>query len=372
MFFFVFLFITVKSCPYLDAQKQSKPVSLLEEFLSLPVKAESLPEAHQDWTSADLPQLITAVLKNDQQLAVEALSADGSALTARDEGRFSAFDWAVALGKQDMVDFFLNSGVTPQPPAGETLPYPPLHIACLQNHSAIVKKLLEHVTDIDLVSSKGLTALAHAADEGHVQVVELLVQGGADVNQRERTSRLQLPLVAMLAMRGEAVLVDVLLRKGADPAAKTTGGHTGLMFACAYRYKHTVASLVAASSAESSGWLDWVDKTGASALLYTLRGPPAGPGPTRSAGRPDGTARKKRREATSKYDEVASVQETVAALLKAGVSVKSQELSYAVDNKQLEVLELFAASPQSLTHLTTTEKARLKAVSAGHSAKEEL
>ena len=73
----------------------------------------------------------------------------------------------------------------------------------------------------------GMTALLHAAREGHIEAVRALLAGGADVNQPtggDRTS----PLL-MAALNGQYDLAMLLLEHGADPnLAASTDGATPL------------------------------------------------------------------------------------------------------------------------------------------------
>ncbi len=73
----------------------------------------------------------------------------------------------------------------------------------------------------------GMTALLHAAREGHIEAAVALLDGGADVNQvsdGDRTSAL-----LMAALNGQLDLALILLEAGADPdLAASTDGATPL------------------------------------------------------------------------------------------------------------------------------------------------
>ena len=73
----------------------------------------------------------------------------------------------------------------------------------------------------------GMTALLHAAREGHIEATAALLEGGADVNQLSAADRTS-PLL-MATLNGQFDLALVLLEHGADPdLAASTDGATPL------------------------------------------------------------------------------------------------------------------------------------------------
>ena len=60
----------------------------------------------------------------------------------------------------------------------------------------------------------GMTALLHAAREGHIETVEALLDGGADINQVAGDG---MSALALAAINGQFDLAMVLLERGADP-----------------------------------------------------------------------------------------------------------------------------------------------------------
>jgi len=77
-------------------------------------------------------------------------------------------------------------------------------------------------------STFGMTALHVAASKGHIEIVELLLANGSDIEAKEETGRT--PLHAA-AFRGHAVVVEALLAKGANVNALTHDGKTPLDWA---------------------------------------------------------------------------------------------------------------------------------------------
>ncbi len=82
----------------------------------------------------------------------------------------------------------------------------------------------------DLIGGHGgLTALLHAAREGHTGTVRALLEGGADVNQVSGGDRTSPMLIAMI--NGHFDLALELFEAGADPALASAAGATPLFAA---------------------------------------------------------------------------------------------------------------------------------------------
>ena len=101
-----------------------------------------------------------------------------------------------------------------------------------------VRKLLELGTDPDRPISHG-SALAHAARGGHSQVVELLLDSGADIEGGNGLSPL-----ACAARKGLDKIVRLLIERGADIEADTGGPGTALFQSSAQGHLSTVRLLL--------------------------------------------------------------------------------------------------------------------------------
>lgn len=114
--------------------------------------------------------------------------------------------------------------------------------------------------------------LIKAAEMGKMRLVRLLVEGGAQVN--ERNQRGETPLLATCrALRsdqsGNATslrLILFLLRHHADPNAQDKFGRTPLMYACMERAGAEVAAALISAGADPS----MEDYAGGSALVYSI------------------------------------------------------------------------------------------------------
>ena len=113
-----------------------------------------------------------------------------------------------------------------------------LHEASFRVAPGVVRLLLDHGLDVNARSTLGLnplhliweysysegwTPLHYAAQRGCVEVAQVLLDYGADVNMPDQSHWTALHLSAFYE---HLQVVDILLRRGANPHARTIEGHT--------------------------------------------------------------------------------------------------------------------------------------------------
>ena len=104
----------------------------------------------------------------------------------------------------------------------------PLGLASFFNHDAVVRLLLARGARVDAASSNGMRVmpLHSAAAARSVLIARLLLERGAPVNARQGTSGLGFTPLMEAALNGQPEMVDLLLEHGADRNMRDDEGQT--------------------------------------------------------------------------------------------------------------------------------------------------
>jgi RNA polymerase sigma factor (sigma-70 family) len=149
--------------------------------------------------------LLKAARAGDVERVATLLKADPRLLVARDPMGNTALIMAVNSGHHALADLLFDAGVDPG-----------LHeAAAIGDISRVAAALERHPEHLDTDSPEGFTPLALAAHFGHVEVMRLLIDHGADVNRRATHRIAVTPLHAALFGRQVAAAL-LLIERGAD------------------------------------------------------------------------------------------------------------------------------------------------------------
>ena len=125
----------------------------------------------------------------------------------------------------------------------------PVHYACAFGDSEVLEYIIQHSTEAPSAIfghktvNSGTTPLHYAARNGHLDVVQTLAKGGADVNARDCKGWTPLHYACF---RGFADVAELLITSGADVSAHTEdeSRYTPLHFACYSGYSQVIFLLV--------------------------------------------------------------------------------------------------------------------------------
>ena len=118
-----------------------------------------------------------------------------------------------------------TSGMT----TGNGTPQPKLHSAVINNDLTLVSRLAKKKKYLKERNTNGETPLTVATNAARTDIVNCLLQGGADPNTT--TNEGYTPL-HFAAYQGNSIIVNLLLEKKAEKNFKTTDGFTPLLMAC--------------------------------------------------------------------------------------------------------------------------------------------
>ena len=171
---------------------------------------------------------------------VEVLIDAGADIEANNGKGRSPLLMACVLGKLDTVKMLVEAGaaVCATDDQGDTC----LTLAAYFGHTDIVRYLVGLPdVDVNYHGRNNDTALHSAVDDGHRDVVELLIDAGADIEAQDSTGETPLHYACE---NGKLAILKMLLKAGADVCATDNRGTTCLMRAVHHGHTETVRYLV--------------------------------------------------------------------------------------------------------------------------------
>ena len=118
---------------------------------------------------------------------------------------------------------------------------------CRLGNLAVARKLLDMGVLADEPERSGITLLDRAVLGNQVEMAQLLIARGADVNRADRIGFTPLLYAASIDF-GDSAMIDLLLKSGARADVRTKDGLTALDLARKYKHTHLIASLEAAGT----------------------------------------------------------------------------------------------------------------------------
>lgn len=129
---------------------------------------------------------------------------------------------AARLGRDDVLPALLQAGADAE--ARDAKGYTPLILASYNGHEGATAVLLAHGADTAAGDgARGNTALMGVAFKGYANIARLLLDAGADVNQRNLAGQTALMNAVMF---GHGAIVEMLLAAGAETAVIDVAGNS--------------------------------------------------------------------------------------------------------------------------------------------------
>ena len=138
------------------------------------------------------------------------------------------------LEKGDKLDDkFLVIGMLPSLSAPQAVSF---------DDNATLSALVDAGLSVDLPDEGGFTLLDSAVIANRVEVARLLIARGANVNAVDQNGMTPLLYAASIDY-GDSAMIDLLVKSGANRAAKSKDGLTAAELARKYEHVHVVRSL---------------------------------------------------------------------------------------------------------------------------------
>ena len=141
--------------------------------------------------------------------------------------------WAASKGRTEVVEMLLAHGANVDPLGRDEVQEArtPLWIAASFGHMAVVEALLRTGADASLCNSEGCSPMRAAVEGRHLQVVVLLAPHGADAADINRIWFGRTTLLCIAAEEGRNELVEALLQAGANVNTSDADGKSPLWWA---------------------------------------------------------------------------------------------------------------------------------------------
>lgn len=169
---------------------------------------------------------------------LRVLKEAGADFASRDLASRSVLMIAAMCGHADAVRFLISDmspgevnacvGTQPWQATSPDHRYTALMFAAAQGHVEVVESLISGGAQLDPTDVLGRNALMIAVQRGHIGVAEVLLDNQANVNVTDQGSMTALMLAAAA---GHSEMVDVLIKRGARSDATDAVGRTALMHA---------------------------------------------------------------------------------------------------------------------------------------------
>ncbi|XP_054775822.1 uncharacterized protein LOC129284383 [Prosopis cineraria] len=164
------------------------------------------------------------------------------ALVLRNEDERSLLHVAASSGHSQMVKILASAeGSAKVINSADEEGWAPIHSAASIGNLEIVETLLDKGADVNLQNNGGRTALHYAASKGWLKIAEILISHGAKINVKDKVGSTPLHRAAST---GNSELCELLIEEGAEVDAADRAGQTPLMNAVICQNKEVALLLI--------------------------------------------------------------------------------------------------------------------------------
>lgn len=190
-----------------------------------------------------------AVQTGNVEILKLLLNADKvGAANIKSDNRYTPLDYAIDSCSTKLVEFLLLAGANVN--IASRFQRTALHFAGEKNNVSLLKTLLAFAGNVNARDElKDRTVLSYVAqlnqDESHYEVIETLLENGADVNAKDHDGKTALHF---LAYQSNLKVVQLVLKHGADVNARDNTGRIPLSEAISFDNYEIVRLLVSNNS----------------------------------------------------------------------------------------------------------------------------
>ncbi len=192
------------------ARKAQKAARKQAEGIKAMIAARAI-QVHEAVKSGDVSKL--------QQYIIDKVDLD-----RQDKDENTPLHLAAVMGREDLAEMLIRGGAGIKKIEND-IGLSPIQYAAIAGQANVVKILLDNGASVNEKNSKGETLLLLAASRGHLAVVKLLLERGADVNMADNNNERPLHVAAN---QGHPKVVQALIESGANRTLLNNDGNTPL------------------------------------------------------------------------------------------------------------------------------------------------
>lgn len=162
----------------------------------------------------------------------ELLSRDPKGVNTVDSDGRSPLLWAVSMGHKDIVEYILQNHKPADIDQTDESGWTVVHIASSTGNVDMLNLILPLGPDVNEKANAGQTPLHLAVGKTRIDAVRILLDNGAKPSVRVKDGQGQIPLIRAAA-NGSLVMVKILLENGSPISTTDVNGWTALHHAMA-------------------------------------------------------------------------------------------------------------------------------------------